>query len=186
MPSVSTPGLDISTSVICYVDSTASVTLLERVATEEAEQLDDYAFECVRRCPSFCCVQNGSTDKIAVHIGMDDPALYCDGWCEQWIILAKFDSQMQRVLILGRENEARFPYVCIVKVQVHVWVGILLNPAMSLKSRRSRAPGPTVLRGDGIIVNDKGVMRGAEAPNQERVTRFRSETGFYTNAATMS
>lgn len=70
------------------------MVLLERVAAEEAEELDDNAPKRVSRRPTLLRVQNRSTDIAPKNVGVSDARLDGNIRGVQWILFAEVDGQV--------------------------------------------------------------------------------------------
>ena len=93
-----------------------TVVLLELVRAEEAEELDADAFERVRWGISLGRVQDGSTNVVLIDIRMGDLALNGDfGWLN-WVAVLENDGQMQRSVVLWRQDQACVCEVAILEV----------------------------------------------------------------------
>jgi len=106
------------------VDAAAPV-LLNLVAGEEAQQLDQHAPQRIRRRPALVGVQDGGADVLAKHVRVLHMALDGDGGCLERVVVGKAHFEVQRILQRGCEDHACVADVAVVDEEMDVGVGIL-------------------------------------------------------------
>jgi hypothetical protein len=104
-----------------------SITLFERVAGKEGQDLDSDALEVIRWRVTLCGVQNTGADVTSKDVGMVDGRLDSDRRRAERIGRAESDGEVQIVFAIGSENETGTGDIILVRKVLDVGIGVFLQ-----------------------------------------------------------